>query len=356
MHNYQELPTDVSRQKTPAVDSNAVSMAPSLYLVSLWAARKFIIFMTATTFLLGCLYIFVKPANYIATAVIAPPSSAGSSSSGGLSSALSAVAGLGVSFGASNSVSFDKYAQVLRSTRLAEKLAQEDGVMEHLFNVEWDGDTQTWQPPAGSFAAWKQSVKRALGIPVNPVTPEQITTTLNQILSLGYAPSTGGLTAALRSQITVVTLTYGDRNFAVTLLNYVLRDADEIIRQDQLTNVSNRINYLDRMLKKTTDVNLSNSLSQIMMDQERNLMILNADKYYSIDMIDPPYADPKPSGISPVMILAMSIIFGLFISLAAVFLILRQRVIAAAETGIHPLARPFPDPFKMAKWRRSFRK
>jgi hypothetical protein len=315
---------------------------------AIWAARRLVAASIVAAVFLAIAYLAVRTPIYTATAMIAPPSNGSQLPSGGLGSALSAAAGLGISFGGSDD-EFGKYLQVLKSTRLAAMLEADPAVMAKLFAVRWNSATGSWEPPPGSFPAWKNSVKRALGMRITPFTAKTVTDWLDRSIGLANAPSTGGLTMALRTQITVVSLSYKDRPFATDLLNRILDDADILLRQEKLSNAANRIAYLNAQIKQTTDVNLSNSLREILMSQERELMILKADRHYAVDVIDPPASSPKPSGASTLMVLSGAVILGLAAAVAAIFLILRARL-GDAGSGRAPLDAPFPNPFRPASW------
>jgi len=337
----------VAKTNSGQNDASIFSVPLSLFIKGLLAARRLIASIVAASVVVACIYIFMKPPLYIASATIGP-SAESTTAQGGISSALSA-AGLGGAFGGGGAGTFTKYVQLLHSRRLAEMLETKQGVLRHLYVDFWDEKTHSWKPPSGPIASVKAVIKSAIGRQWRPPSADDLSDALSQIVSVSSASSTSMLEiSALRNQITTVSVTSKDRDYAIALLGYILKDADAIAREDRLANASNRIQYLNALTKTTTDVYLTSSLSQLLMDQERTLMVLKADQYYAFDMIDPPHANVRPLGTSPITVLMGFFAFAFATAAALVYFILKRRVSNASVTGEDPLAQPFPDPINMA--------
>jgi uncharacterized protein involved in exopolysaccharide biosynthesis len=303
-----------------------------------WMARKLIMACVTATLLLAVLYLeFLAHPMYTATAIIGP---AAGESGGGAKQALASVAGIDLGGIGDRSADYTKFLEVLRSGRLAEKVEERGQVMRELF-PGWDESTQSWRPSSGFFAAARRGIKSMLGLPGwVPPTPSSLARVLNR-----------KITVERRSLITqnyVVSFTYKDRQFGLKVLNCVLEQADMIVREDKQINTSNRINYLKDFLNQTADVNLRTSFQPILVAQEQALMALQADRFYAMDLIDPPHADLAPVSprLSIVFILALAA--GLLISFMYIIMSVRVRL-QRARAGLGPVfARPFPDPLKLA--------
>ena len=103
-------------------------------------------------------------------------------------------------------------------------------------------------------------------------------------------------------------------------------------------------NYLSGALDKTHELDLRESLSQLLQAEQRQMMVLQADRYYSFDMVDPPAADNVPTAPKVAFIVVAGFFGGLMLGTAYVFLLIRRRTITSAGVDA-PLAAPFPNPF-----------
>jgi len=154
-----------------------------------------------------------------------------------------------------------------------------------------------------------------------------------------------------KNQISTVTLELKDRTLAIAVLGWIIDDADSIAREDQLLNTTDRIDYLSASLRKAPEVFLVDSLQRILLDQERVLMTLKADRRYSVDLIDPPNADRRPVGLSAIVLVFVSAMLGVIVYVVAVLILLRLRLMRFGGDGRRALAEPFLDPFAWLKAR-----
>jgi len=308
-----------------------------LYLGALWKARSLFASVVVICLLVAAGTIVLLGHKYRAEATISPVTSQNLSINGTLG-LLSAAAG--ANLGGLNSGNFEKYKALLQSTRLAADLAQKRGALQIVFSRSWDSENKTWRRPTPIVSV----IRDVLGVPWSPPTEVDLAKWLSSNFSLESSANGADGLAALRSQIYAVSLKFKNKQQAVELLTFILNDADDIARHDQLANTSNRVVYLQNAIKKTTDVNLLESLRNLLLDQERTLMTLKTDKFYSFDLIDPPDEAP-PSGLAmPIKVLLIAIVFGIALYAAIVFLLLRGRIDRAQQTKADPLAQPFPNP------------
>ena len=307
--------------------------------VAAWRARMLILFSVLVCILGVFLYVLLlRQPTYLATATIGPVPK--SLSSGGRGQ-LAALAGLGLD---ADSDQFSKYRQLLDSTRLAARLERDHGVLHHIV-PGWNEETHSWQRPSDFIGTIKLGIRAALGMPAwTPPTPATLSTLLQQKLKVN-STSSGIELLERHGQIYTITYESGDRDYAIQLLNWILMDADTLVREDQLTTTANRITYLKKEMDRTPQIYVRDTLQQILLDQENSLMTLQVDKYYAFDMIDPPNADPTPAGPSAMTLLIAAVFGGIAISLLIIYILFRRRVQIARTDGSDPLAEPFPNPF-----------
>lgn len=325
----------------PAAEDVAIPIA--LYFKAAWHLRIAVGSVVAAMLLLTTVYLVVRTPVYVASAVIGPPiseSNSGLGAGAGLS-ALSMLAG--GQFGGGEST-FDKYLQLIQANRLAVVMEERHHVLEHLYSDRWDAKAHSWRDEPGPIGYLKGLV--GLGAP--PST-ELLAERLRKMINV--ATSGGGGLIELKSNIRIVSLSYTDRQYATELLQYALTDADALAREDELSDRGNRVQYLDRLLQTTSDVDLHQSLTKLLMDQEQNQMLAKVDHHFAFDMIDPPDAPLKPGGLSPVVAILAALVLGLAAAGVLVFFLVQAHFSRAAEAGQDPYGLPMQDPVE-AFWRR----
>lgn len=328
------------RVEEPTLDSDAPPDIPtSLLFQAIWRGRTLIVAVVGACILLSFVYLAVYPRQYTVEAVIGPTQD----SSGGAKSALAGIAGVFLGGGGDSDYSFSKFKQVLVSTRLADRLEKQRGVAKRIIGG-WDEETHSWRRPSGVIDGVKSGLKVVLGMP--PWTPPDASQLASRLQNLVTVDRIGGSGPFdLKTQLLRVSVKMADKDYAVQLLSWILRDSDQIVREDQLTNTTNRIRYLKDLLERTNEVNLNQSLQQILMNEQRTQMTLQADKFYAVDVIDPPHYNSSEFSPRPSMVVFTAVLVGLVASLAMIYIFFRRRV-ALARSEEDVFDTPFLDPIR----------
>jgi hypothetical protein len=331
LSSSRDLPADLYTQ--PALSA-------ALFSRALIRARNLAIAIVGCAVLSALIYVvFIRAPVYRAQATIGPV--ANSVGPSGATQAFAAYAG--VDIGAGDTGRFGKYLQVLHSYRLAERLENRHHVLRYLV-PGWDEQNQCWKPPSGLFPTAVRFVKGILGYPAwQPPDAGILADVLSRNMRVERVA--GATILDTKNQISTITLDLGDRELARTLLGEIIVEADGIVREDQLLNTTDRINYLSAMLRKAPEVFLIDSLQRIHLEQERTLMTLKADRRYSVDLIDPPNAERNPIGLSGIFLLIMSVVLGVIVYTVAVLFLLRRRIARYAGDARRAVDESFPDPF-----------
>jgi len=313
-------------------------LTPSLFVAAIWRAKNLGYSILAASLLVAALIIAFRQPVFVATAIIEPPLVPGSQMSG-TSQMLASFAGIDPT---GTTGQFTKYLQVIGSPRFAARLEQNHGVMKHLI-AGWDEQTHSWKAPSGPIAFVKENLKSLLGLG-GQVQPDasSLSEVLQKKIAIGLIPGKSPLD--LKSQVFSVSVTLPDRNYAQALLAWSLRTADDIVREDQLERTINRVAYLKQTMITTDEIYLRQSLQQILTSQEQTLMTLKTDKYYSVDLVDPPSVPQKPAGVAISTLLILSVFLGLIFYVLVVFVIVFRRTRSAKGKDEDVLSEPFPDP------------
>jgi LPS O-antigen subunit length determinant protein (WzzB/FepE family) len=303
----------------------------------LWRARALIFASALAGMACAMLVLVVIRPTYTARATITLPAGGGPTPSGSVSGLATLV---GIPVGGSDVTStYQKFLETTRSRRLAAALEQKHHVLRIVF-PGWDNGSQRFLPPSG-LGAVKQFVKELLGRPAwQP--PDAVS--LSEYLDENIKVSSSHNSNSVADQTKEIAYVSDSPALARDFLAMVIDTADDVVRNDKLTNERNRIDYLNQALDKTHELYLRESLGQLLQTEQRQMMVLQADRYYSFDMVDPPAADNIPTAPKAAFIVVAGFFGGLMLGAAYAFLLIRRRAITAA--GVYdPLAAPFPNPF-----------
>ncbi len=328
-----------------AQDADVPAIGGALFLAALWRARALCLTVVGGCLLVTFLYVtLIRQPLYEATATVGPVPNTTNAAPQGATAVIADLAGAtGADPGATM---LGKYRQILVSTRLADRLERDHGVMKALI-PGWNEQSKKWELPPGIVPYSIDATKRLLGMPGwSPPTPATLSQYLSTVVSVD--PIQSGDPLELHSQFYTVSVQNQDRDYAIKLLGWMLGEADAIVRQDELVRTRNRVAYLTDTLRTTDDIPLRDYLNQLMVGQEQTLMTLKADRQFAFDLVDVPSAPSKPAGFSNVVLLLLALMFGLLLDTAILFVLLQDRMSAYQASGTNPLADPFPNPLRQA--------
>jgi hypothetical protein len=123
---------------------------------------------------------------------------------------------------------------------------------------------------------------------------------------------------SLETSFATVTLKFRDPAEAERILNLILLEADNIIRQDKRRDVSARINYLNDTLARLNLADQKPELIDILSDQQQEMMMIESDHRYASVLIDPPHAPLKPTSPVPTIDAAIAFVLACLAWLGAV--------------------------------------
>jgi capsular polysaccharide biosynthesis protein len=232
---------------------------------------------------------------YLATAQIGPPGQRlDATELGGASGAAASLAsrlGLKRSLGGTDT-NYDKYISVLTSNRLAAGLTRDTDVLQKVFYKQWDADARQWRTGGGgTLASTKNAVKQLLH---RPVKSQPDADDLNKYLAAKFS-----LDAPLSSQFATVSITARSPEEAEVLLGAILKEADNLIREERRRDVAARIAYLEKVLPTVDAADQRTSLAAVLSAQQQSMMEIEADQLYAYSMVDPPHAQRIPIAPNP---------------------------------------------------------
>lgn len=124
-----------------------------------------------------------------------------------------------------------------------------------------------------------------------------------------------------KTNLITLTITWKDRNQAVTWANELIKRANENLRQRTIEETRQSLSYLEKELQKTSVVEVQNTIYRVMETQIKTMMMANTQEQYALKIIDPAQAVDEDAFISPKrpMMIALGAIGGLFVGILLVF-------------------------------------
>ena len=294
---------------------------------------KWIVLLTALVIVAAVgAWMKMKDPRYTASMVVA---SAGEDGAGGLRNRLSqysgiaALAGIGLPTG-KTVTAFVQFGEILTSPVVAERLMRKYDIMPTVFEGSWtwDAENKTWVAKSNPIKALKGKFREFFGLPAkSPPTAAALADYLDRKLTISLIETTG---------MQRIEFQHKDPVFAVQLLAALHKEADNLIREESQTRTSRQIAYIERKLQTTTAADHRRSLVQLLLDQEKQMMMIQVDLPFAARVIEPPMASDQPTFPKPTLFFALALVGGSILGVFVVFLIGALRPMqgsrSAAET------------------------
>lgn len=269
------------------------------------SARALKLWWLAVPLFLGLFLVGIKlvmPTEYEASAVLAPSEER----TGGLAelaSGLSGLAGLaGSDVGALRLNNTQLATQILQSRTFSYLIAEKYDLMPHLLAVSgWDEERQKAIYDADIYNAETQSW--------TDETPPELWEAfgpLREIVSIENDRTT---------RIVKLSVTHVDPVFAKRLVEVIVNEINDYMRANDKQKITKQIDYLTSTVSETPHAEVRQSLLYLLQEQYKRAMLIEANKDYVYEVIDPAVVPHKPIGFSALVWLIIGIIIGLFLIL-----------------------------------------
>ena len=293
--------------------------------LALWRGKWVILAFALVGLALGVKRLHDYTPVYEARMVVSPSlttdSSALGGGGGGGSGQLGALAGLaGLSIGTqAQATTFDRLKEVFKSFELAQTLDRKYGLFMRIFGGSWDAQTQSWKRPEGWRFELDQKIAAFLRQPTwTPPNMESLARYIGGSLTVA---------AVKDSPFVAITVQHPDPEFALNLLKVAYAEADQLLREQDQRQVTQRRKYLEERLARTSLSDMRQVLLTLMAQEERSAMLLDGDLPYAARTIEPAYASSTPITLRPTIEIGTRVIaaIALAIALVAGWAILRGR-------------------------------
>ena len=256
----------------------------------------------AMAIVIALIFLHTASPVYRATMIVSPIFNEDSEAGGGLSDLASTI---GIDIGGKGSLTyFSLFMETLQSYELAERLGRDSDLLPTLYPALWDAERQRWRDPDSVRSPLVRLLRKILN---RPATSEPNLADLHQYLRRGLTvedPPTPFKTISYENI---------DPNYAETFLMSVYTETDDLVRTKVKQRASAEASYLRNLIERSTVAEHRLALSNLLAQKQRLLMMAGIDQPFSAQLLQPPISANDPASPRPMLVLTMSIFFGLII-------------------------------------------
>ena len=280
--------------------------------------RQLIIIVSLLFAFVTVAYRILTPQLYEATVVLAPTRSDDNMSNrlGQLSSLASFA---GISVGQRDTVpNFDRFMFLVFSPDLGTWQIKHRNILPILFPERWDADKKTWRQPSG--------LSGFLNMLARPITdsppldgPDAYSIAAAYKADLAASRVVGTSTTSEQTGMMQLTYTARTPEQAEAVLNFVVMDANEILREQAAQRASTQAEYLKEKLATISIQDYRDTLEKLLAQQEQTLMLTNSRLPFAAEPVSiesvPPKRVPKRILLFGFMAGALGFCFSYFFSI-----------------------------------------
>lgn len=233
---------------------------------------------------LGSIYTLIATPIYRAEALLYPVSQEKNSGLGSLANqfgGLASIAGI-----ESNSTDIEVALATLRSRSFLIDFIAEENLMQILYKEKWDDSSDDWKDSDDIPTLWK-GYKRLISI-----------------MELKKDKNTGLIN---------LSLDWKDAQIASSWVSMLILRVNSKLRQEAIQDAEESIEYLKAALKKTSIIEIKESIYNLIEAQTKTMMLANTKEEYAFKIIDTPIAHNEKVKPKSSIIIILCILSGLII-------------------------------------------
>jgi hypothetical protein len=231
----------------------------------------------------GIYSIWVTPPTYNVTIGLLPTDSANDIDAGGGGSTLNALAGL-IGMGGGPVPKFNRFVVSLHSTSVAKIMDQKYDMVCRTYMGACNPKTRKWKKQTG-FDAWTERVMSQIAHLPDPDMPRTAKDLAN------YTEANVFVTPDRITKVLTLSMESKDPKFATLYLQTLVQATNDYIRQEDRSTIQPYVDYLNQKLSTSLNVAQREALSNILLDQERRLMLSSVSVPYAASIQDGPNVD-----------------------------------------------------------------
>lgn len=264
------------------------------------------IMLVLAVFLVASIFVALSlPDKYLASVLLAPTSSQGSSELSSIAGRYSGLASLaGVNLGDTANNKTDHGLETLKSRKFLMSFINRNNLLPALIAAT------DWNASQGSFNYDESKYDSKRGTWVRKERPpRKVQPTLlegyeafREIISISRSSENGFVTVELEHYSPTQTTFW---------LEKLVADLNQHIREKDIEAANNAIQYLQEQLSQTSLAELRDVFYSLIEEQTKIVMLAHMSDEYLFEIIDPPVVPEEPSRPNRVLIVILGVIAGL---------------------------------------------
>ena len=273
----------------------------------LWEGKIFIVSLTAFASIFGVLYSLSLPNVYESKALLVPVDSS-SSISGALGSyqGLAGLAGINLPSGGGGEANSAKAMETIKSLSFFEKNILTNIFLPDLMALEsWSSDTNT---VIYDESVYEMSTNSWRDKPSNQQAYREFT---EKHLKLNKNKNSNFITISIKHQSPFLAKQWAE---------VAISEVNNFYRQKDKEESEKAVNYLNNQIAMTSSSEIKQVLAKLVQEETKKLALIDANKFYVFEYIDPPAVMEKKSEPSRSTICIISAFLGGILSILLVFI------------------------------------
>ena len=281
---------------------------------ALWRGKFLIMLCMIAAIVLASFYLRSAERKYTVTYVFTPVVSDDSapnlSSLGGLASLA------GVSLPSSSSGDFKTFKYLLKSEEVAAFVLTDEALVQEIFANEWDAESASYQrPPDGQYTPYIRSLNLLLTGAMQSAYVEPNAARLSNWMIGAFTASedrdTGFLT--LSSETT-------SPNMMLELMERVTTETDRLLKERYIQTSKKTVGFYEQQLSKARAREHREALAKLIAQEDQKLMLASKGSFFVAKPLTSPSVSLHPTSPKTSLVLALSVVLGVFFGAALVLI------------------------------------
>ena len=281
---------------------------------TLWGGKIYIIFFLIISVFLASFYLQSAERKYSVEYKLKPVGETKNSPSFSGLGGLASIAGIQLPTSSNND--FNIFKELITALEVSEIIFENKKIIREIFRSEWDETLNNYsRPPKSKIQIFVSDAKKLLtgNIDVNymPPNPRRLAIFINKNIQIGEDKETGFLKFTSETS---------KPELMLSLIIEATKASDKIMRQRYIAFSTEPLAFYKEKLRTARSREHREALAELIGKEEEKLMFASKGKHFIAEPYIKPTISLHPTAPKPALILAVSLILGLFLGTALVLM------------------------------------
>ena len=211
---------------------------------------------------------------------------------------------------------FNIFKELITASEVSEIIFENKKIIREIFRFEWDETLHNYsRPPKSKIQIFVSNAKKLLtgNIDVNymPPNPRRLAIFINENIQIGEDKDTGFLKFTSETS---------KPELMLSLIIEATKASDKIMRQRYIDFSTEPLAFYKEKLRTARSREHREALAELIGKEEEKLMFASKGKYFIAEPFIIPTISLHPTAPKPKLILALSLVLGLFLGAALVLM------------------------------------